>query len=118
MVKDKNGSTRYDYNLKILGKEREMEELKLEEKSVQKAIEDFESTMNRHFQQIQAIEVNLKARSHSQDTYTETEQKRNYISRMLAQQGEELEKRYQQQQQALEDECIQLQKERDELPWD
>ena len=118
MTRDKNADKRLDFNRKIASKERESDELHLEERQAQNRIENFESVMMKSFRNLQEIEDNINKRSHIQGAYDETAQKQRYMSNVILQQKEGLKQVYQQRSLKLEDEREQLQKERDSLSWD
>lgn len=118
MIKDGNADKRFEYNLKISEKEREAEELALEQKQVTRIFESFEQTMMQSFREIQEIEDDINRRSYVQNAFSETEEKKRYFSQIIASQQEEIAQEYKKANQALEDVRGTLQKERDSLPWD
>ncbi|MFC4652343.1 hypothetical protein ACFO26_05415 [Lactococcus nasutitermitis] len=118
MPKDKNADKRFEYNLKISEKERETEELQLEERQTVQTFENFEEIMMQSFREIQEIEADINKRSHIQNAFSETEQKKRYFSQLISNQKEELSQEYKKKKQMLEDERETLEKERDNLAWD
>ena len=55
-MKDKHAEKRYDYDLQIMEKERESEELHLQERQLKQSLENFEQDITRSFQTLTAIE--------------------------------------------------------------
>ena len=51
-MKDKNAEERYTYDLKIMEKERESEELHIQERQLKQSLENFEQDIIRSFQTI------------------------------------------------------------------
>ncbi|GAB2026264.1 hypothetical protein [Lactovum odontotermitis] len=118
MAKDKNADLRNEYNLKISAKERELTELKLEQKQAEKSFEKYEQSMEQSFRGILEIEENLNLRSHQPNAHSETSYRRQGFSQRLNSLQAYRTQKYSQALQALEDECETLQKERDNLSWD
>lgn len=118
MGKDKEADRRLALNQMIASKERESDELHLEERQTQQRIESFESVMMQSFRNLQEIESDINRRSQIQGAYDETAQKQKYIARLIHQQQESLAQAYQKANLKLEDEREQFQKERDNLSWD
>ncbi|GHU38793.1 hypothetical protein FACS1894193_13710 [Bacilli bacterium] len=114
-MKDKNSEKRYEYDIQILDKERAIEESHQEQRQAERSIEDFTNQMNQTFRELQDIE---EALNEGQTSFSETEQKRRYVSNLLAQQQEEVSTQYRKEHTLMEDEREQLQKERNQLSWD
>ena len=114
-MKDKNSEKRYEYDIQILDKERAIEESHQEQRQAERSIEDFTTQMNQTFRELQAIE---EALNEGQTSFSETEQKRRYVTNLLAQQQEEVSTQYRKEHILMEDEREQLQKERNQLSWD
>ena len=114
-MKDKNSEKRYEYDIQILDKERAIEEFHQEQRQVERSIEDFTTQMNQTFRELQGIE---EALNEGQTSFSETEQKRRYVTNFLAQQQEEVSTQYRKEHTLMEDEREQLQKERNQLSWD
>lgn len=114
-MKDKNSEKRYEYDIQILDKERAIEASHQEQHQTERSIEDFTNHMNQTFRELQAIEDAL---NEGQTSFSETEQKRRYITNLLAQQQEEVSTQYRKEHNLMEEEREQLQKERNQLSWD
>ena len=98
-----------------MDKERAIEESHQEQRQTERSIEDFINQMNQTFRELQAIE---EALNEGHTSFIETEQKRRYVSNLLAQQQEEVSTQYRKEHILMEDEREQLQKERNQLSWD
>ncbi len=118
MQRDKNADKRLEYNRKIASKERESDELYLEERQVKNQIENFEIVMMQGFRKLQEIEDNINKRGTLVWNYDETFQKQKYLSNVIRQQQEGLEHSYRSVRFQVENEREQLQRERDNLAWD
>ena len=118
MVKDKEANRRLLLNQMIASKERESDDLHLEERQTQKQIESFESVMMQSFRHFQEIESEINRRSQIKDAYDETAQKQKYIASLMQRQQESLTQAYQKANLKLDDEREQFQTERDNLSWD
>ncbi|GHU38842.1 hypothetical protein FACS1894193_12460 [Bacilli bacterium] len=117
-MKDKNAEKRYTYDLKIMEKERESEELHIQERQLKQSLENFEQDITRSFQTITAIEDELNRRNHSSSGFSETEQKRRYLAQVISTQQETQDLQFKRLNQKLEDERENLLKERNDLAWD
>ena len=118
MARDKNAGKRLEYNQQISSKERESEELHVEEHQAQNSLDNFQAIMMINFRQLQEIDENINSRSHVQDAYDETAYKKKYLSNIIREQEEGLKRAYQASKIKLEAEREQLQKERNNLAWD
>lgn len=118
MVRDKNADKRFEFNQKISDKEKEKDELYLEEQRVKSRVENFKEVMMLTFLQLREIDEDINRRSQIKGAYDETTQKQTYISNMIVQQQEGLQREYKKASIKLEDEREKLQKERDNLAWD
>jgi hypothetical protein len=118
MMRDKSASERDDYNWQIVAKERTIDELYHEQKYEVQRLEQFEQAMMQSFHELLLCEDEVRRIAGTQHEFSETEEKRRYISRVVANQYEEMVQTYTEARQALEDEREALQRERDELPWD
>lgn len=118
MARDKNPTQRYELNQKVLSKEREIDELHVEKRQALQSLENFEEVMMRSFREIQEIEDNLNQRNHKQNTFSETQEKKNYFTQLITRQQEETEVNYRKTSQQLEVEREIIQRERDNLVWD
>jgi hypothetical protein len=117
-VKDKNAEERYTYDLKIMEKERESEELHIQERQLKQSLENFEQDIIRSFQTLTAIEDELNQRNHGSSGFSETEQKRRYLAQVISTQQETQDLQFRKIHQKLEDEREILLKERNDLAWD
>ncbi|EGP4752181.1 hypothetical protein UL360_002250 [Enterococcus faecium] len=118
MIRDKNSEKRYAYDLQILDKERKIEEMSAQQYQVENTIESFRFEMEQNFCQLQEIEDELNILSQMNSSYSEVEQKRKYVLSLLSQHQEEIKINYRKAKNILEDERGNLQKERNQLPWD
>ena len=118
MTRDKNADKRLEYNRNIAAKERESDELYLEERQAKNQIESFEAVIMQGFRKLQEIEDNINKRGNPSWDYDETFQKQKYPSNAIRQQQESLEYSYKTARFQLENEREQLQRERDTLAWD
>ena len=98
-----------------MDKERAIEESHQEQRQTERSIEDFINQMKQTFRKLKAIE---EALNEGQTSFSETEQKRRYVTNLLAQQQEEVSTQYRKEHILMEDEREQLQKERNQLSWD
>ncbi|MDU7282500.1 MAG: hypothetical protein E7L44_08530, partial [Leuconostoc citreum] len=62
MTRDKNADKRLEYNRNIAAKERESDELYLEERQAKNQIESFEAVIMQGFRKLQEIEDNINKR--------------------------------------------------------
>ena len=118
MIKDKNSEKRYEYNLKIRDIEQQSEELRYQERQLEKALGEFNHTMTQSFHRLIEIEDELTRRSGRNTLYNEIEQKRRHILRLVENQQEEQAVQFRKVQQQLEDKREYFIKERNQLPWD
>ena len=118
MIKDKNSEKRYEYDLKITDVERKTEELHIQERQLRESLENFNSEMTRSFRGLMGMEDEINRRSHGSSGYSETEQKRRYVTQLIENQQEEQALQFRKASQQLEDERENLIKERSKLPWD
>ena len=117
-VKDKHAEKRYDYDLQIMEKERESEELHLQERQLKQSLENFEQDITRSFQILTVIEDELNRRNHGSSGFSETEQKRRYLAQVISTQQETQDLQFKRLNQKVEDERENLLKERNDLAWD
>jgi len=115
---DKSAKERYEYNLKISNKEQEFDELQSERKQVVRVCELFEQTMMQGFRKLAELEGEYNRRSPNQSEFSESKQQKYYFSNMLLQHEEQLTAMYEQLSRTLENEREELQRKRDDLPWD
>lgn len=118
MIKDKNSEKRYDYDLKIMEKERQTEEIQILERQLKQSLENFEQDMTRSFQALMSLEDEMNCRNQSNNSFSETEQKRRYVKQLIENQQEEQALQFRKVSQQLEDEREKLIKERSQLTWD
>lgn len=118
MIKDKNYEKRYEYDLKITEIEQKSEELRIQERQLRQSLENFNSEITQSFQGLIEIENELNQRNHGNSGYSETEQKRRYITQLIEKQQEEQTLQFRKASQQLEDERKNLIKERSQLSWD
>lgn len=117
-MKDKNAEKLYTYDLKIMEKERESEELYIQERQLKQSLENFEQDITHSFQILMAIEDELNQRNHGSSGFSETEQKRRYLAQVILTQQETQDLQFKRLNQKLEDERENLLKERNDLAWD
>ncbi|GAB2023396.1 hypothetical protein RyT2_24720 [Pseudolactococcus yaeyamensis] len=117
-MKDKNAEKRYAYDLQIMEKERETEELHIQERQLKQSLENFDRDITHSFQTLTAIEDELNQRNHGSSGFNETEQKRRYLAQVISTQQETQDLQFKRLNQKLEDERENLLKERNDLAWD
>ncbi|EGO8095178.1 hypothetical protein KI126_002551 [Enterococcus faecium] len=118
MIKDKNSEKRYEYDLKIIDVERTSDELRTQERQLERSLEEFKHEMTQSFQRLREIEDGRNQRNYDNNSYSEIEQKRRHITRLIENQQEEQAVQFRKVQQQLEDEREYFIKERNQLPWD
>ncbi|HFR3411838.1 TPA: hypothetical protein ACHU7H_001179 [Streptococcus suis] len=119
-MNDKSANERLALNQKIVQKESEIDDFQQIHRDVEKALNEFEIEMRSHFQRLQDSYETMMAMGSSKAKWEEADRqsKQAHLVRMLAENRDELGRYYIRTLQNLDEEKNQLQKERDDLPWD
>lgn len=119
-MKDKSANERLALNQKIVQKESEIEDFQKIHRDVEQALNEFEIEMRSNSQRLQASYEAMMAMGSAKAKWEEADRqsKQAHLMRMLTEHRDELSQYYIRTLQNLDEEKNQLQKERDDLPWD
>jgi uncharacterized protein Smg (DUF494 family) len=120
VVKDISADERYEYNQKISGSERQLEDYKTEEKALLEAIENYKDTMTKSFSSLDNLNQDLVDRG-SRPARMDMDADQGmaqFVNTMAEDQEESISKEYSKLRQETEDEIEKLQRECDNLPWE
>lgn len=108
------------YDQKIIEKEREIEEIRQIYYQITDELEELDITMTKGFRRLQALNDELIVQGSHQAKWEQEENqgKYSYISKFLRESSHDLKVSYQDMMKNLEEDRIQLQNERNQLPWD
>lgn len=118
--KDKSANERLVLNQQISQKEAQIEELQKVHREVEQMLSDFEMEMGIHFRRLQDSYEAMMAMGSTKAKWQEADRqsKQQYLNRIINDHQDELNCHYVTAIQSMDEEKNQLQKERDELPWD
>jgi hypothetical protein len=117
MVSDEQEEQGYEYNIKIAEKEQALDELRSATQETRRRLEEYEQTMMHSYRELVVLEDGLNRVAGMENGFNAAEEERRYVARMLLKQQEEMDEMYALERRNLEDDCEQLQRERDAF-WD
>ena len=117
---DKNHEKRQDYYRKIVEKEDQIDELRLQRNQVFELIEDIQGQSQTSYRRLEQLEYDLllKGSEKSQIYLNHLAEQRHHFDTKMQEDYEDVQQAYQTVSRRLDDEIERLHKERNALPWD
>ena len=117
MVKDKSSDERYIYSQKILAREQQMDELTSQKQSIFQLLDNLDLENRRWVYQMQELTEPEVSDVGVQRQMEEMRGKSDYISRLIDYDREDLTHTFSRSVTELDETRLQLQRERNNLPW-
>ena len=118
MVRDKSSDERYVYSQQILEREQQMDELTSKKQSIFQLLDNLDLENCRWVYRMQELTESETSDVGVQRQMEEMRGKSDYISRLIDHDREDLTHAFSRSMNALEDTRLQLQRERNSLPWE
>ena len=116
-MKDKSSDDRFAYDQQIVEREHQMDDLSSRKTSILNLLQNLETENHKWFHRMQELNDSDLADMGIQRQMDELNGKSQYISRLVENDREDLTYEFSRSMNELEDTRMQLQKERNDLPW-